>query len=212
MQITQICNKGAVGCGSKPTAGLADFTVSNLIPGFEQPWETDFERPAHIASALDIMLEGLLGASAFERVLCLPSIGSKSFLITIGDHTITGLITQDQMVRPWQVPVAVTRSSYGFNVLTAANVGDLGCMKLSANWMCAMSMEDEGAALYDAVKAVGLELCPVLGVGIPVGKDSVLVSMSMLMKWREGTEKREVNTLLSLIVMGIRGVQNAQVR
>ncbi|KAH9859131.1 phosphoribosylformylglycinamidin [Lenzites betulinus] len=179
-------------------------------------------------------------STAVERVLRLPSVGSKSFLITIGDRTITGLVTRDQMVGPWQVPVAdvaVTRSSYGFDVLTgeamamgertpvailnaaasarmavaesltnlaAANVGDLGRVKLSANWMCAASKEGEGAALYDAVKAVGLELCPVLGVGIPVGKDS----MSMSMKWQEGAEKREVSAPLSLIVTAFGAVED----
>ncbi|KAI8992886.1 phosphoribosylformylglycinamidin [Trametes punicea] len=177
---------------------------------------------------------------AVERVLRLPSVGSKSFLITIGDRTITGLVTRDQMVGPWQVPVAdvaVTRSSYGFDVLSgeamamgertpiailnaaasarmavaealinlvAANVGDLGRVKLSANWMCAASKEGEGAALYDAVKAVGLELCPALGVGIPVGKDS----MSMSMKWQDGTEKREVSSPLSLIVTAFGAVED----
>jgi len=169
---------------------------------------------------------------AVERILRLPSVGSKSFLITIGDRTITGLVTRDQMVGPWQVPVAdvaVTRSSYGFDTncgeamamgertplallnaaasarmavaesllnLSAAHTADLSRVKLSANWMCAASKEGEGAALYAAVKAVGDELCPALGIGIPVGKDS----MSMSMKWREGETSKEVSSPLSLIV------------
>ncbi|CAL1706048.1 unnamed protein product [Somion occarium] len=159
---------------------------------------------------------------AVSRVLRLPSVGSKSFLITIGDRTITGLVTRDQMVGPWQVPVAdvaVTRTSYGFNVphgeamamgerppiailnaagsarmavaealtnLAAAHFGSLERVKLSANWMSAASREGEGAALYEAVHAVGMELCPALGVGIPVGKDS----MSMSMKWKEGEKQK----------------------
>lgn len=179
-------------------------------------------------------------ASAVGRVLHLPSVGSKSFLITIGDRTITGLVTRDQMVGPWQVPVAdvaVTRSSYGFDVLcgeamamgertpvallnpagsarmavaesltnlAAAHITDLGRVKLSANWMCAASKAGEGAALYDAVKAVGMDLCPALGVGIPVGKDS----MSMSMKWKEGAEQREVSSPLSLIVTAFSGVKD----
>ena len=170
--------------------------------------------------------------AAIERVLRLPSVGSKSFLITIGDRTITGLVTRDQMVGPWQVPVAdvaVTRSTYGFDVLygeamavgertplallnaassarmavaesltnlTASHFGDLSRVKLSANWMCAASKEGEGAALYAAVYAIGEELCPALGVGIPVGKDS----MSMSMKWREGEVQKEVSAPLSLII------------
>jgi phosphoribosylformylglycinamidine synthase len=177
---------------------------------------------------------------AANRVLRLPSVGSKSFLITIGDRSITGLVTRDQMVGPWQVPVAdvaVTRSSYGFDVsygeamamgertpiallnpaasarmaiaesltnLAAARVGDLSRVKLSANWMCAASKEGEGAALYEAVHAVGMELCPSLGVGIPVGKDS----MSMSMKWKEGNDQREISSPLSLIVTSFAAVED----
>ncbi|KAL4078306.1 CobB/CobQ-like glutamine amidotransferase domain-containing protein [Scleroderma yunnanense] len=169
---------------------------------------------------------------AVDRVLRLPSVSSKSFLITIGDRTITGLVTRDQMVGPWQIPVAdvaVTRSSYGFDVLSgeamamgertpvalldpsasarmavaesltnliAASVPDISFVKLSANWMCATSKEGEGAGLYAAVSSIGMDLCPALGVGIPVGKDS----MSMSMKWRENSEQREVSAPLSLIV------------
>ena len=179
---------------------------------------------------------------AANRVLRLPSVGSKAFLITIGDRSITGLVTRDQMVGPWQVPVAdvaVTRSSYGFDVirgeamamgertpiallssaasarmaiaesltnLAAAYVGDLSRVKLSANWMCAASKAGEGAALYEAVKAVGMELCPALGVGIPVGKDS----MSMSMKWKEGNEQREVSSPLSLIVTSFAAVEDVR--
>jgi phosphoribosylformylglycinamidine synthase len=167
-----------------------------------------------------------------ERVLRLPSVGCKSFLITIGDRSITGLVCRDQMIGPWQVPVsdvAVTRTSYGFDVITgeamamgertplallnprasarmaigealtnlaAANVGDISRVKLSANWMCAASKPGEGAALYDAVEGVGIDLCPKLGVGIPVGKDS----MSMGMKWKDSEKTNEVVAPLSLIV------------
>lgn len=171
-------------------------------------------------------------SAAVDRVLRLPSVGSKSFLITIGDRSVTGLVTRDQMVGPWQVPVAdvaVTRSSFGFDVrageamamgertpvallspaasarmaiaesltnIAAASIADVSLVKLSANWMCAASKEGEGAGLYEAVTAVGLELCPALGVGVPVGKDS----MSMSMKWKQGDEQREVSAPLSLIV------------
>ena len=181
-------------------------------------------------------------AEAVTRVLRLPSVGSKSFLITIGDRSITGLVTRDQMVGPWQVPVAdvaVTRASYGFGVrageamaigertplallsapaaarmavaealtnLAAARVRELGRVKLSANWMSAAGVSGEGAALYAAVHAVGMELCPALGVGIPVGKDS----MSMAMRWRDGEsgEERAVTAPLSLIVTAFAGVED----
>lgn len=178
---------------------------------------------------------------AANRVLRLPSVGSKSFLITIGDRSITGLVTRDQMVGPWQVPVAdvaVTRSSYGFDVVTgeamamgertpvallnaaasarmavaesltnlvAASIEDIDRVKLSANWMCAGSHPGEGARLYEAVQAVGLELCPALGIGIPVGKDS----MSMAMKWRtEDGQPKQVTAPLSLIVTAFAPVNN----
>ena len=179
-------------------------------------------------------------SAAVDRILRLPSVGSKSFLITIGDRSITGLVTRDQMVGPWQVPVAdvaVTRSSFGFDVLAgeamamgertpvavispaasarmaiaealtnivAASIADVSFVKLSANWMCAASKEGEGAGLYEAVTAVGLELCPALGVGVPVGKDS----MSMSMKWKQGDEQREVSAPLSLIVTAFAPVGN----
>ncbi|KAF8557657.1 phosphoribosylformylglycinamidin [Imleria badia] len=179
-------------------------------------------------------------SAAVDRVLRLPSVGSKSFLITIGDRSITGLVTRDQMVGPWQVPVAdvaVTRSSYGFDSISgeamamgertpvallspaasarmaiaesltnivAACISDISLVKLSANWMCAASKEGEGAGLYEAVTAVGLELCPALGVGVPVGKDS----MSMSMKWKQGDEQREVSAPLSLIVTAFAPVDN----
>ena len=92
--------------------------------------------------------------------------------------------------------------------LVAAHVGDLSRIKLSANWMCAASKEGEGAALYEAVRAIGLDLCPALGVGIPVGKDS----MSMSMKWREveTQAQKEVSAPLSLIVTAFAPVEDVR--
>ncbi|KAI0266957.1 phosphoribosylformylglycinamidine synthase [Gloeopeniophorella convolvens] len=179
---------------------------------------------------------------AAARVLRLPSVGSKSFLITIGDRSVTGLVTRDQMVGPWQIPVAdvaVTRTSYGFGMhtgeamvigertplalisgpaaarmavaealtnLAAARVSALERVKLSANWMSAASTPGEGAALYAAVQAIGMELCPALGIGIPVGKDS----MSMAMRWRDhdSGEERSVTAPLSLIVTAFAPVED----
>ncbi|KAF8800947.1 phosphoribosylformylglycinamidin [Phlegmacium glaucopus] len=168
-----------------------------------------------------------------ERLSSTIELGSKSFLITIGDRTVTGLVTRDQMVGPWQVPVAdvaVTRSSYGFDVicgeamamgertpiallnaaasarmavaesltnLVAATLCDLSRIKLSANWMCAASKEGEGAALYEAVEAVGMDLCPALGD-----------SMYMSMKWKDGQEEKEVSSPLSLIVTAFAPVRD----
>ncbi|KAG7860834.1 hypothetical protein KL939_001401 [Ogataea angusta] len=174
---------------------------------------------------------------ALTRVLQLPSVGSKSFLITIGDRTVTGLVDRDQFVGPWQVPVAdvgVTATSLGDEVvstgealamgekptlalisaaasakmcvaesllnLLAADIKDLDFVKLSANWMAPASHPGEGSALYEAVQAIGLELCPELGVSIPVGKDS----MSMKMSW----DKKEVVAPMSLIITAFGGVEN----
>lgn len=170
---------------------------------------------------------------SISRVLRLPSVGSKAYLITIGDRSITGLVTRDQMVGPWQVPVAdvaVTRASYGFDQLAgeamalgertpiallnpgasakmavaealtnlaAASIPNLGRVKLSANWMCAATHPGEGAGLYEAVKAIGMELCPALGIGIPVGKDS----MSMSMGWKDAEgQAKKVTAPLSAII------------
>jgi phosphoribosylformylglycinamidine synthase len=179
-------------------------------------------------------------STAIDRVLTLPSVASKSFLITIGDRTVTGQIARDQMVGPWQVPVAdvgVTFSSLGEDILTgeamamgekpltalisasasakmavaealtnlaAADIVDLSRVRLSANWMSAPDQPGEGADLYEAVQAVGLDLCPALGVSIPVGKDS----MSMRMKWKEGQTEKEVVAPLSLIITAFAPVEN----
>jgi len=80
--------------------------------------------------------------------------------------------------------------------LAAAKIADLGQVKLSANWMAAAGQGSEDAALFDTVKAVGLEFCPALGVSIPVGKDS----LSMRTKWTEEGQEKVVSAPVSLIV------------
>ncbi len=167
---------------------------------------------------------------SIERVLRLPSVANKTFLISIGDRTVGGMTARDQMVGPWQVPVAdVAVTLMGFNThlgeafalgertplalvnaaasgrmavgealtnIAAAKIAKIGDIKLSANWMAAAGHHGEDAALFDTVKAVGMELCPELGIGIPVGKDS----MSMKSTWTEGGENKSVTSPLSLIV------------
>ncbi|MBD9482296.1 phosphoribosylformylglycinamidine synthase [Pseudomonas sp. PDM14] len=169
---------------------------------------------------------------AVTRVLRHPAVASKSFLITIGDRTITGLVARDQMVGPWQVPVAdVAVTATSFDVYTgeamamgertplalldaaasgrmaigetltniaASRIEKISDIKLSANWMAAAGHPGEDARLYDTVKAVGMELCPALGITIPVGKDS----MSMKTKWSEEGAEKSVTSPLSLIVTG----------
>ncbi len=167
---------------------------------------------------------------AVDRVLQLPCVGSKNFLITIGDRTVTGMVARDQMVGPWQVPVAdcaVTTVSYdtffgeamamgertplalvsgpasgrmavaeAITNIASTAIADISDIKLSANWMCAAGHGTENEALYDTVRAVGLEFCPQLGITIPVGKDS----MSMRTTWQDAGQDKSVTAPLSLIV------------
>ncbi len=164
------------------------------------------------------------------RILRLPSVASKEFLITIGDRTVTGLVARDQMVGPWQVPVsdvAVTATDFSnytgeamamgertpiaildapasgrmavgeaLTNIAAANIKNISDIKLSANWMAACGHDGEDAALYDTVRAVGMELCPALGISIPVGKDS----LSMKSSWIDDEGEKQVVSPVSLIV------------
>ncbi|MBO2645011.1 phosphoribosylformylglycinamidine synthase [Shewanella algae] len=177
-------------------------------------------------------------AEAVKRVLTLPTVADKSFLITIGDRTVTGLVNRDQMVGPWQVPVAdcaVTASSFDSYVgeamsmgertplalldfgasarmavaesllnMAGADIGSLKRIKLSANWMSAAGHPGEDAGLYEAVKAVGEELCPELELTIPVGKDS----MSMKTAWEDKGEQKAVTAPMSLIISAFGAVRD----
>jgi len=185
-------------------------------------------------------VEGFAGidiTEAVERVLRLPAVASKNFLITIGDRSVGGLTVQDQMVGPWQVPVAdcaVTLAAYDsisegtghgeamavgertpiaitnaaasarmavgevITNMAGAAIDSLRDIKLSANWMAAAGVAGEDEKLFDAVKAVGMEFCPALGMTIPVGKDS----MSMKMSWREGDAEKRVVAPLSVVMSG----------
>ncbi len=179
-------------------------------------------------------------ADAAERLLRLPSIAEKTFLITIGDRTVTGMVSRDQMVGPWQIPVAdnaVTTASYdsyfgeamamgerspvallnygasakmcvgeAITNIASCHIGPMERIKLSANWMAAAGHPGEDAGLYEAVKAVGEDLCPKLGVTIPVGKDS----MSMKTKWEENGTEKTVISPLSLIISAFARVEDVR--
>ncbi|WP_127958223.1 phosphoribosylformylglycinamidine synthase [Serratia microhaemolytica] len=179
-------------------------------------------------------------AEAVERVLHLPAIAEKTFLITIGDRSVTGMVARDQMVGPWQVPVAdcaVTTASldsyYGeamaigertpvallnfaasarlavaeaLTNIAATQIGSLKRVKLSANWMAAAGHPGEDAGLYEAVKAVGEELCPALGITIPVGKDS----MSMKTRWQQQGQMQEMASPLSLVISAFARVEDVR--
>ncbi|MEW6983056.1 phosphoribosylformylglycinamidine synthase [Colwelliaceae bacterium 6471] len=185
-----------------------------------------------------LQLANISLAEAADRILTLPTVAEKTFLITIGDRTVTGMVNRDQMVGPWQVPVAdcgVTASAldsyhgeamslgertpvallnYGASArlavaesltnIACANIGSLNRIKLSANWMSPAGHPGEDAGLYEAVKAIGEELCPALGLTIPVGKDS----MSMKTQWHENGKEKSVTSPLSLIITAFGAVED----
>ncbi len=177
---------------------------------------------------------------AAYRVLRLPAVADKTFLVTIGDRSVGGQISRDPLVGPWQVAVSdvgVTIADYHHHAgeamaigertpaalldapaaarlavtealtnILAADIGALGDVRLSANWMAACGEEGEDAALYAAVRALGEEFCPQLGLAIPVGKDS----LSMKTVWREQGEERAVVAPVSLIVSAFAPVRDVR--
>ncbi|HEV7778470.1 MAG TPA: phosphoribosylformylglycinamidine synthase [Luteibacter sp.] len=184
-------------------------------------------------------LTGIGMDEALSRVLRLPTVGSKSFLITIGDRTVGGLNARDPMVGPWQVPVAdvaVTLTDFdGYTgeamamaerapvaLLNSADAARLAVgeaitnmaaapikldeIRLSANWMAAVNHPGEDAALFDAVKAIGMELCPSLDIAIPVGKDS----LSMTTVWKEGEQVQRTVSPVSLVITGFARVSDVR--
>ncbi|ODQ54166.1 phosphoribosylformylglycinamidin [Saitoella complicata NRRL Y-17804] len=215
--------------GKAPKMSRQAITQALVLPAFDASLASYIPK----SSITDTL------TTAIDRVLHLPSVASKSFLITIGDRTVTGMIARDQMVGPWQVPVAdvaVTMTSLGDGIITgeamamgekpnlalinhaasarmavaesltnlaAADIFELERCRLSANWMSSPDHPREGAGLYEAVQAIGMDLCPALGISIPVGKDS----MSMKMKWNDG-EKKEVTAPLSLVITAFTMVEN----
>ena len=177
---------------------------------------------------------------AVRRVLRFPAVADKSFLIHIGDRSVGGLVVRDQMVGPWQVPVAdVAVTAAGFRAvhgeamamgeraplavtdapasgrmavgealtnIAAARIADLGDIKLSANWMAACGAPGEDTRLFDTVEAVGRELCPALGIAIPVGKDS----LSMKTVWSERGVQQTMTAPVSLIVSAFAPVSDVR--
>jgi len=167
---------------------------------------------------------------AIFRVLKNPTVASKSFLITIGDRSITGMVARDQMVGPWQVPVAdaavTTTSLVGYtgeamamgerppvallnpaasarlavaesiSNIMSAKIDQISDIKLSANWMAAAGQKGEDQALFEGVKAIGMEMCPALGIAIPVGKDS----LSMRTTWNDEGEDKSVTSPMSGVI------------
>ena len=185
-------------------------------------------------------LSGVDLKEALDRVLRLPAVADKTFLITIGDRSVGGQIVRDQMVGPWQVPVAdagITVAGFDANTgeaiaigertpvalvnapasgrmavaeaitnIACAGISELSDVHFSANWMTAAGEPGADADLFDTVRAVATELCPALGVSIPVGKDS----MSMSTRWKEGMTEHGVSSPLSLVVTAFASVADVR--
>ncbi|MFT4020451.1 MAG: phosphoribosylformylglycinamidine synthase [Acinetobacter sp.] len=177
---------------------------------------------------------------AIFRVLKNPTVASKSFLITIGDRSITGMVARDQMVGRWQVPVAdaavTTTSLQGFTGeamamgerppvalinpaasarlavaeaitnIASANIEQISDIKLSANWMAAAGTDGEDQALFEGVKAIGMEMCPALGIAIPVGKDS----LSMRTTWNDNGQDKSVTSPMSAVITAFAPVNDVR--
>ncbi|WP_197745291.1 phosphoribosylformylglycinamidine synthase [Candidatus Nitrosacidococcus tergens] len=195
---------------------------------------------AHAYTLTPLLHHKITLAQAVEKVLRLPTVASKNFLITIGDRSITGLVARDQMVGPWQVPVAdcaVTLASYQSTIgeamsigerplialidpaasgrmavgeaitnIASASIKDLNQIKLSANWMASCGDSKEDIALFNTVKAVAMELCPQLGITIPVGKDS----LSMGVTWKQEGKDQVMKAPPSLVISAFAPVTNVQ--
>ena len=200
----------------------------NVLLGKPPKMHRQVERQTQTLQAID--LTGIELATAAERVLSLPTVADKSFLITIGDRTVGATTVRDQMVGPWQVPVAdcaVTTMSFegylgeamsmgertplavinapasgrmavgeAITNIAAAPIQAISDIKLSANWMAACGQPGQDAALFDTVKAVGMDVCPALGISIPVGKDS----LSMRTTWSDDGAAKSVTSPVSLII------------
>ena len=207
---------------------------------FGKPPKMHREAVSSKVSSAPLEIRNIELSEAIDNVLRHPTVANKGFLITIGDRSITGQVVRDQMVGPWQVPVAdcaVTTAGFDTYAGEAASMGErtpnallnapasgrlaigeaitniactridsLSDIKLSANWMAAAGHHDEDEKLFRTVETVGMELCPALGITIPVGKDS----MSMRTAWQENGEEKSVTSPLSLIISAFAPVSDVR--
>ena len=203
-------------------------------PRMSRSYET-IERKGDAFDASEVDLK-----DAIFRVLKNPTVASKSFLITIGDRSITGMVARDQLVGRWQVPVAdaavTTTSLQGYtgeamamgerppvallnpaasarlavaesiSNIMCANIEQISDIKLSANWMAAAGQKGEDQALFEGVKAIGMEMCPALGIAIPVGKDS----LSMRTTWNDEGQDKAVTSPMSGVITAFAPVNDVR--
>ncbi|ORY57276.1 CobB/CobQ-like glutamine amidotransferase domain-containing protein [Pseudomassariella vexata] len=224
-----------------PPKRTLEHNVSSKKPNL-----APFDTAASLRTAFgDQMGDSDVFKKAVQRVFSMPAVGSKSFLITIGDRSVGGLTVRDQMVGPWQTPVAdVAVTATSFNVggraktgeamamgekptlalidaaasarmavaesllnLGAADIlGDLRRVKLSANWMAAVNHGQEGVALYEAVKAIGIGMLPELEISVPVGKDST----SMKASWKDDDGAKSVTAPVSVVISAFTVVRDVR--
>jgi phosphoribosylformylglycinamidine synthase len=218
--------------GGDPVDMPLDVLLGNIPRMFREVSRLDFAADDFDPGAFDTR-------ESLQRVLRFPAVASKSFLITIGDRSVGGLVTRDQMVGPWQVPVAdaaVTLSGFRSRTgeamamgertplavingpasgrmavaeavcnIASAAIAEISDIRLSANWMAAAGEPGQDASLFDTVEAIGLELCPELGIAIPVGKDS----LSMKTVWQDENGQRRMLAPVSLIVSAFAPVTDA---
>ncbi|MBK4775523.1 phosphoribosylformylglycinamidine synthase [Candidatus Pantoea edessiphila] len=213
-----------------------NIPISILID--KQPKIKIYARKTNKINNVKLKFNNIKLVDAVKRVLRLPAVAEKTFLISICDRSVTGLVTRDQMIGPWQVPVAnsavvaagfdsykgeayalgerpivslidpiaASRLAIGEAITNIActNIGYLKRVKISANWMSAFNHPGEDLALYKAIKNISEELCPILGITIPVGKDS----MSMKTNWYNGKEMHEMISPMSLIATSFSRIQD----
>ncbi|MGI4861488.1 MAG: phosphoribosylformylglycinamidine synthase [Janthinobacterium lividum] len=230
-------------------AGIADDEAARSAFAIDMPMDVLFGKAPRLHRDVArvpvvhpaLVLDDVTLDAAASAVIAHPTVACKGFLITIGDRTVGGMTVRDQMVGPWQVPVAdcaVTAMDYrgyrgeamtiaeraplavidapasgrmaiGEAILNiaAAPIAQLSTIKLSANWMAACGTPGEDAALFDTVRAVGMELCPALGLAIPVGKDS----LSMRTQWRDDADAaKEVVSPVTLIVSAFAALEDVR--
>ena len=218
----------------QPPVNMPMDVLFGKTPKMHRKAITELVRPDATLAGPNDLKQDLL------NVLRFPAVGSKSFLITIGDRSVGGLVARDQMVGPWQVPVAdsaVTLSSFhGFTGeamavgertplavvdspaaarmavteaitnIASAPISRLSDVRLSANWMAAAGENGQDVALFEAVEAIGMELCPELGIAIPVGKDS----LSLKTDWVDNDEPRHILAPVSLVITAFAPVFDAR--
>ena len=241
------CPLAVVGYATEDARLVLTDSLFGTVP-IDLPMSVLFDKPVrktvecssqgHDLAAFDTT--NITLGDAVERVLRLPAVASKKFLVTIGDRNVGGLVTQEQMVGPWQVPVsdvAVAALTFDANSgqamslgerapvalidaaaaarlavaeaitnILAGDVRELSDVKLAANWMAAAGYGDEDERLYRAVRAVGEEFCPALGLAVPVGKDS----LSMRTVWESDGEEKCVISPLSLVISAFSAVADVR--